>query len=79
MPILVILFTGENGSEHSIHKAKEVGPQSTKGVDPRHKGGWLIACKVMVLQLNRVGYGDGHVALCTITSKVPRRGDEMMV
>jgi hypothetical protein len=54
MPIVVILFTGEHSS-HFIHKANEVGPQSTKGVGFRHKGGWCPGCKVTILQPNRVG------------------------
>lgn len=28
----------ENGSNHSMHKAKQVGPQSTQRVDFGHKG-----------------------------------------
>jgi hypothetical protein len=42
-------------SSHSIHNAKEVGPQSTKGSFPRMQGGWFPGCKVMVLQANCVG------------------------
>ena len=39
MPILVILYRiGGGGSSHFIHKAKEVGLQSTKGIGSRHKG-----------------------------------------
>ena len=34
MHILAILYRG-GGYSHSIHKAKEVGPQSTKGVGNR--------------------------------------------
>jgi hypothetical protein len=30
---------GGGGSSHSIHKAKEVGPQSTKGAGYGHKHG----------------------------------------
>ena len=50
MPILTILFMprkGGSGSSYSIHKAKEVGSQSTKGSSTR--------MKVTVLQLNWVG------------------------
>ena len=42
-------------SSHSIHKAKEIGPQSTKGSFLRCKGVGFPRCKVMVLQANRVG------------------------
>jgi hypothetical protein len=30
---------------HLIHKAKEVGPQSTKGSFPRMQGSWFLRCK----------------------------------
>ena len=58
-------------SSHYIHKAKEVGPQTTKGVGSKHKGvgspgmqgGRVLGCKgvgiqdakVTVLQANLVG------------------------
>ena len=42
MPILAILYMGGNGSSHSIHETKEVGPQSTKRIDSRHKGGGFL-------------------------------------
>jgi hypothetical protein len=33
IPILANLFTRGNGLSHSIHKAKEAGPQNIKGVN----------------------------------------------
>jgi hypothetical protein len=53
MPILAILHTGD-GYSHSIHKTKEIGTQSTKGTNYRHKG-WYLGCKVTILQVNGVG------------------------
>jgi hypothetical protein len=35
MHVLAILYMGRNDSSHSIHKAKEVGLQSTKGIGSR--------------------------------------------
>jgi hypothetical protein len=32
-------------SNHSIHNAKEVGPQSTKGSFSGMQGGWILGCK----------------------------------
>ena len=39
---------------HSIYKAKEVGPQNTKGVCSKIKGGQYLGCKVTILQANWV-------------------------
>ena len=56
MHILAILFTvvrkgggGGDGSNHSIHKSKGVGPQSTMGVGSNVQGGQYLGCKVTVL------------------------------
>ena len=38
-------------SSHSIHNAKEVGSQNTKGSYPMMQGGRFLGCKVMVLQV----------------------------
>jgi hypothetical protein len=56
---------GGDGSSHSTHKAKEVGSQSTHGVNCGHNGGQYLGCKVTILQPNMVGHEGGHVALCT--------------
>jgi hypothetical protein len=54
-------------SNHSIHNAKEVSPQSTKGSFPGMQVGQFPECKVMVLQASG-DHGGGHVALRTITT-----------
>ena len=36
---------GGDDFSHSIHIAKEVGPQSTKGINSRHKGNCFPGCK----------------------------------
>ena len=50
------LFTrgGVCSSSHSIHKAKEVGPQSTKKDNCWHLGGWYLGCEGIILQTNRM-------------------------
>ena len=57
MSIIAILLRVGGGECHGhyVHKAKEVGLQSTKGVGSRHKGGQSLGRKVTVLQPNRVG------------------------
>jgi hypothetical protein len=64
MPILGIPFTWMGaGSSHSINKAKEVGPRSTKAVGYRHQ---YSGCIVTVLQLNWVrGIMKVAMWLCT--------------
>jgi hypothetical protein len=53
-------------SSHSIHNAKEVGPQSTKGSFPGMQGDRFPGCKVMVLQAR--DHGGNRKALRTITT-----------
>ena len=65
--ILTILYMGQGGggndnSNYSIDKAKEVGPQSTKGVGYGHKGGQYLGCQVIVFTTEPGGIME--VAMC---------------
>ena len=51
-------------SNHSIHNAKEVGPQSTKGSFPRMQGGRFPGCKVMVFASELSGIMEVAMWLC---------------
>ena len=60
-------------SSHSIHRSKEVGPQSRKGVyyghkkvSCRHKGGQYPRCKATVLQPNWVGSWRWPCGFCAL-------------
>ena len=59
---------GGGDYSHFIHKAKEVGPQSIKGIDYGYKGGRYLGCKVTFWNQTMWDHGGGHVALHTITS-----------
>lgn len=59
MPILGIPFTWMGaGSSHSINKAKEVGPRSTKGPGSRHEGGRYLGHTEVLCMLTYDEVGD---------------------
>jgi hypothetical protein len=80
MPILAILYTGEEGeggsSSLSTHKTKEVGPQSTKGVHGdsfASEPGGIMQLAMWLCTSLLVGLQSG-IQLCCVGSRQRRWG-----